>query len=820
MDDVRLAIRSLRAAPIVSAVAVLSLALGIGANTAIFSLVNSLLLRQLPVRDARALVLVTDPTSPGVRAYAYAVWDAFHRYVDVFDGLLAWSPAEFNLAPRGEAQLVSGAWVSGSYFDTPGVRPVLGRVLAESDDRPGGGPDGAVAVISHGLWQRSYGGAADVIGRTLMLDGAPFIIVGVTPPRFAGLEPGRTADVIAPFGAAPVLQRGGNLQVTIMARLRAGQSLDAATVALRRLQPQVREASLPRASNWRQRDLDAYLRDGFVLVPGATGSSRLRLRYERPLLILMAVVALVLLIACANVANLLLARAAARQRELQVRMALGASRWRLMRGMLVESAVIAAVGAAAGMLMASWASRLVVQQLSTSINPIALDLSPDASVAIFTVVVTCAVTLLFGMAPAIRASRVPPAGALNSGRSSFSDRRSHGPSGALIVTQVALSVVLVVGAGLFLGTFSSLMAVPLGFEPERVLMASVSADAAHAPADRRLQLFERVRDAVRAVPGVADAAFSFLTPVAGPILLRPIEVADRDARSERDRLSSVNLVSPGWFRTLGTPIVAGREFTDADAAGAPSVVIVNRAFARRFLRADNPIGGIVTVGIVGPNAGSAEVVGLVGDAVYASLREPAPPTMYFPLAQLRNAPPASLTLTVRTEAAAPMAMARSVAAAVGSVNPEAALAFRPLTNQIEASVAQERVLALLSGFFGGLAVLLAALGLFGVTSYSVNRARREIGIRMALGAAPSSVLRLVLGRVVLLVGAGVAIGIVVSLWATRFTTTLVFGLEARDPLVPALSAALLLGVGLLAALPPAWRASHVDPSVVLRAESL
>jgi putative ABC transport system permease protein len=441
-------------------------------------------------------------------------------------------------------------------------------------------------------------------------------------------------------------------------------------------------------------------------------------------------------------------------------------------------------------------------------------------VAIFTVVVTCAVTLLFGMAPAIRASRVPPAGALNSGRSSFSDRRSHGPSGALIVTQVALSVVLVVGAGLFLGTFSSLMAVPLGFEPERVLMASVSADAAHAPADRRLQLFERVRDAVRAVPGVADAAFSFLTPVAGPILLRPIEVADRDARSERDRLSSVNLVSPGWFRTLGTPIVAGREFTDADAAGAPSVVIVNRAFARRFLRADNPIGGIVTVGIVGPNAGSAEVVGLVGDAVYASLREPAPPTMYFPLAQLRNAPPASLTLTVRTEAAPPMAMARSVAAAIGSVNPEAALAFRPLTNQIEASVAQERVLALLSGFFGGLAVLLAALGLFGVTSYSVNRARREIGIRMALGAAPSSVLRLVLGRVVLLVGAGVAIGIVVSLWATRFTTTLVFGLEARDPLVPALSAALLLGVGLLAALPPAWRASHVDPSVVLRAESL
>jgi predicted permease len=439
MDDLRLAVRSLKATPIVSGVAVLSLALGIGANTAIFSLVNGLLLRELPVRDPSALVLVTDATVPGVRAYAYGVWESFRRYVDVFHGILAWSSTEFNLARRGETQVAYGVWVSGSYFETLGIPPLLGRVLTESDDQPGGGPDGPVAVISHGLWQRRYGAAQDVIGRPLMLDGVSFTIVGVTQPRFAGLEIGRTVEVIVPFGTAALMRGPGNLPVTIMARLQTGQTLEAATVALRRLQPQIREASLPQGSSWRKQDLDAYLRDGFVLVPGATGSSRLRLRYERPLVLLMAIVALVLLVACANIANLLLARATARQRELQVRIALGASRWRLMRGMLAESVLIAGAGAALGILIALWGSRLVVQQLSTRINPIYLDLSIDSTVAIFTVAVTGAVTLLFGIAPAIRGTDVFPSGALKVSHQATSGGRSLGPSAALIVTQVALS---------------------------------------------------------------------------------------------------------------------------------------------------------------------------------------------------------------------------------------------------------------------------------------------------------------------------------------------------------------------------------------------
>jgi putative ABC transport system permease protein len=816
MTGLRLAVRSLQATPVVTGAAVLSIALGIGATTAIFSLTNSLLLRRLPVSDPSALVLVTDATVPGVRAYALGVWNSFERLVDVFDGTLAWSPTEFNLEPRGEAQIVHGAWVSGSYFETLGVPPVLGRMLAAADDRGSGGVDGPVAVISHALWQRRYGAAPDVIGRPLTLDGVPFTVVGVAPQRFSGLDVGRRADVFVPFAAARSVPGHSNLQVTMMARRRANQTVEAATAALRLVQPQIREAALPQGSRWRKQDLDAYLRDGLVLVSGATGNSRLRLQYQRPLGLLMAVVALVLLIASANITNLLLARATDRRRELQVRSALGASRWRLIRGLLAESLVITGVGAVLGIAMASSGSSIVVQQLSTQTNPIQLDVSIDSTVALFAIALTGLVTLLSGIVPAIRGTDVFRSGF----RSGFrkEGRRSFGPSAALIAVQVALSLTLVVGAGLFLRTFASLAAVPLGFDPDHVLMAAVGASDLRVPPTQRLELFERVRDAVRSVPGVNDAAFSFLTPAGGPILFRPIEVADGASTPERDRLSSVNLVSPDWFRTFGTPLVVGREFVDADRAGATPVVVVNQAFVRKFMTGSHPLGQVVRFGIVGPNVGAAEVVGVAGDAVYSSLRDPVPPTVYFPLAQLQNVLPSSLTLTVRTETTAPLQMTRSIAAAIATVDPDAALTFRPLTEQITASLARERILALLSGFFGGFAVLLAGLGVFGITSYSVSRRRREIGIRMALGAAPGDVIRLFLGRVSLMLAAGVVIGAGAGMWMTQFTKSLLFGLEPHDPVTFALAAVLLLSAGLSAALPPAWHATQVDPSVALRSE--
>jgi predicted permease len=533
---------------------------------------------------------------------------------------------------------------------------------------------------------------------------------------------------------------------------------------------------------------------------------------------LMVVVALVLMIACANIANLLLARTIARQHDLQVRVALGARRWRLVRSLLAESLVLGLAGATVGILMASWGSRLLVRQLSTPANPIDLDLSIDAHVAAFTVAVTATVTLLFAIAPALRAMDVLPSGSLRASYQVASGHTRLGPSSALIVAQVALSVVLVVGAGLFLRTFRSLITVPLGFDPDRVLIVTVSADDARARPEQRLLLFERTREAVRLLPGVAEAAFSFLTPVSGPILLRPVELAGGSSLPERERLSSVNLVSPGWFSTLGTRMAAGREFTDADRAGTPPVVVVNQTFARKFLNGEDGLGRIISIGIVGPNAGSAVVVGVAADAVYSSLREPAPPTIYFPLAQLRNAPPASLTLSVRSKIGSPLVLARSVAAAIATVNPAAVLTFRPLADQINESLVQERVVAMLSGFFGALAVVLAGLGLFGVTTYSVSQRRREIGIRMALGAAPNAVLRLVLARVFLLVATGVTIGAAVSVWAGRFVASLLFGLQPRDPWTFAGAVVLLVGVGVLAALPPAWHAARTDPAAVLRSE--
>jgi predicted permease len=805
----------------VSVITIMCLAIGIGGNTAMFSVVNGLLIRQLPVRDAGRLVMVTDETTPGIRTYAMPVWEQLWQHRSLFEGVLAWSPTEFNLTSRGEREPADGVWVSGSFFDTLGLAPLLGRGLAKVDDQIGNGRDGLVTVISHAFWQRRFGAAPDAVGRTLTLDGVVFTIVGITPPAFTGLDVGRTFDVMVPFAAMPRLgvheyQPG----VRIMGRLKPGQTRAGASLAVRQVQPAIRAAALPRVatSRWRAQDRDAYLREGFVLAPGGAGASRLRQQYERPLLTLLGMVALVLLIACGNIANLLLARAAMRQREFRIRMALGAGRWRLVRARLVESLTLAAAGAALGVALASWGSRLLVRYLSTPSNPIQLDVSIDGSVLIFATAVTVIATLLFGVAPAVRAASDHEGGALTTRNGSALGSRPGGPAGALLIGQVALSVVLIVGAGLFVRTLTALLSVPLGFEPDRVLLANVSTDGTRVGPEQRVLLFERTQEVIRSVAGVADAAWSFLTPVSGPILLRPVELEDAPGLPERQRQGSVNVVSPGWFHTLGTPIVAGREFTQQDRIGAPAVVVVNESFVRQFLSASPPLGRTITFGIVGPNPASAEVVGVAADAIYESLRSPAPPTMYFPLAQLRPAPPGSLTMTIRVVQGPSLAVAKSVAAAIRTVNPDLALTFRPLADQISTSILQERALATLSGFFGGVAVLLSALGLFGVTSYSVSRRRREIGIRVALGATRGAILRLVLARVSVLVSVGLAIGAGISLWASPLAASLLFGLEPRDPATLVSALLLMASISLLAALRPALHAASVDPAVVLRTE--
>jgi predicted permease len=820
MQDLRDAFRALKSTPVVTIVAILSLALGIGANTAIFSILDSLLLRSLPVMEPHRLVMLADMN--GRRSsWTNPIWEQIRERQAIFDGAFAWSTTRFNLAQGGQTELVDGMWVSGRLFEVLGVPPILGRTLTEADDRRGGGPDGAVAMISYGFWQRRFGGAADVIGRSLTVERVPFTVVGVTPPQFFGADVGRAFDVAIPIGTDPLirgkessLDRRSWWWLNVMFRLKPGQSLEQGQTAFRGVQAQIREATMPQ--DWREEDKTAYLKEPMTLVQAASGGSPLRERYRRPLTTIMVVVGLVLLIACANIANLLLARATARRHELSIRLALGASRLRIARQLLTESLLLASVGALLGLGLAQSGSRLLVRQLSTGANTVFLDLTLDWRILAFTASVAILTSLLFGTAPALRGTRAEPHDALKAQGRGIAGEGRLGLGSTLVVLQVALSLVLVVAAGLFVRTFASLATLDLGFDRERVLVASLNAQRLQLEPSQRPDLFRRTLEAAAAVPGVSSAALSVVTPVSGSTWNNRIELPEGPSLPERERQTYINLLSANWFKTYGTPLLAGRDFTDADHLQAPPVAIVNEAFAKKFTPGRSPIGVRVRQP-GGPDRPTVDrqIVGYVKDAVYRSLRDPVPPTLYVPYTQ-QPEPPSSMSLSVRAQAGSPVLLTRPLAAALTRVHGDIAITFRPLAEQVSSALVQERIVAWLSGFFGGLALLLAGLGLYGVTSYAVSRRRSEMGIRMALGAAPREVVTLVLRRVAVLVGVGTLVGAAASLWASRFVSTLLYGLEPRDPFTLAASILVLVAIGAMAGWLPARRASRVDPATVLR----
>lgn len=828
-QDLRLAARSLRSAPGVTAMAILSLALAIGANTAIFSIVDSLLLRALPVRDPGRLVHVTDAvvTEDGttrVRAWSNPVWEQIRNRAGFFEALTAWSFTRFDRSSGGETQFVDGVWADGGFFGTLGVQAALGRTFSDEDDRRGGGPDGPVAVISYAYWQRQWVGALDVLGGEVRLEDVTFTIVGVTPPEFHGPEVGRSFDVIVPLRTEALIRRRDSALdsastnfLTIMARLKPAQSLEAATAALRGIQRQVREATL---GPWDAQVAERFLTAPFTVLPAATGYSTLRRSYERPLLIIEAVVALVLLIGCVNVANLLLARAVARRHELSVQVALGASPWRLARQLFAESSILAAAGAAFGVVVAAYGSRFLVRQLSTPTAVVFLDVSIDGRVIAFMAAVTAVTVLLFGTAPAFRATRADPVDALKEQGRAPSQQAHGGMMERVIVVQVALSMVLLVAAGLFIRSFNQLANRPLGLQPQRVLVVALDPQRTMVAPEQRVALYERVRDAVAGLPGVAHAAMSHITPVGGGGFTPPVEIAGKGTAMRVDPNEDVfgNLISQGWFATFGTRVVAGRDFTEGDRTGAPRVAIVNETFVRRFLDGVSPLGRVITVYPNTPRALRMEIVGMAADAVYSSPRYAVPPTWFAPLAQfdVPGFPFSRISLSVRATTDAPAQLTKNVAAAVAEENPRLALTFRTLSNQIDTSLARERLMALLAGFFGLLALLLAALGLYGVTAHATSRRRTEIGIRLALGATPARVTRLLLARVSLLVVAGIVAGAALSLWATKFVDGLIYDVAPRDPATLIGAALVLLGTGAVAAWVPARRAVHIDPSTVIR----
>ena len=814
--DWRDAWRSLRAAPLVSAFAVLSLALGIGGVTALFSILNSLTMKPLPVRDPRALVLLDKGS------WSNPVWEAIRdRQGEIAGGAFAWATDRFNMSASGAADFVQGVWVSGGFFDVLGVSAQLGRTITPADDVRGGG-SGPVAVIGHGFWQRRFGGAADILGRTVTIERVPFTIVGVTPQGFLGPDVGRAFDVAVPLGTEPLVRRGRSgldqrtqWWMNIMARLRPGQSVEDATARLRALQPQIRAATLPtfqRADNAAQ-----YLSDPLTFISAPGGRSIWRPRYERPLTIVLALVGLVLLIACANVANLMIARASARQHELTLRLALGASRWRLARQLLAESSLLGAAGAALGVWFAGWASRLFVSQLSSVSSSVNLDLTLDVRVLAFSSAISIAAVLLFGVAPALTVSRL----AANDILKQYGRTESLGPRSrirqASLVLQVALSLALVVAASLFTRTLMELASRDAGFDRRGVLL--INADLRRSSAIRQSpdDLFDRLARAVASVPGVTASAASFTSPVGSAGWNASIQVPDGSPLTRRERLSWVNAVTPGWFGTLGLRMVAGRDFTAADRAGAPAVAIVNRAFERRFLAGKPGIGQVVRQAPPHP-PGDFEVVGIVEDAVYRSLRAPMEPTMYLPLAQAAGDAGTSIVLSLRSSSAAPRSLVKSAAAVLEREEPAAVLTFVTLEEQVQDSLAQERMVATVAGFFGSLGLLLAAIGLYGVTSHAVTSRQAEIGIRMALGAPAQGVVRLVLRRIAGLVTLGILLGVGLAAWAASYVSTLLYGLEPRDPWTFAGAAALLAAVATLAAWLPARRAARIDPIQALRAE--
>ncbi len=664
-------------------------------------------------------------------------------------------------------------------------------------------------MISHGLWQRRFGGRHDVLGSRLLIERVPVTVVGVAPEWFGGVDVGQPFDVAIPFGTDALL-RGlrsfmsseRSLLLTVMLRLKPGQGISEASAALRAMQPQIVGPNAP-----------AFLQEPFIVVDASRGisdRSRLRQQYQHPLVILSIVSSIVLVIVCLNIASLLLARATARRPELSVRLALGAPRWRLARQPLVEALMLGTVGAAGGMLFAAWASRALVTQLPLPGGPVSIDLSIDLRVFAFTVGVTVLAVVIFGTVPALQATRVAPIEALRDAGRGAGGRSTSLLSGGLVFAQIALSIVLVAGAGLFVRTLSRLVNVPLGFEPADMLVVSVNTPSTLEQADPT-QLHQRVLEAVSSVPGVTQAAGSVWTPVGtgGGGLLTDA----RGRRAGTSRPVAFNFVTPGWFATYRTAIRVGRDFDTRDGPNASRVAVVNEALRRSLLAEGEAVGSTIP-------CGSAEctVVGVVDDAVYGqSLRDAAPPTIYMPFAQSAGLvrPDAPFHISVR--GAGDTADVRTrLATRLTTVDPRVTFRFRRLDQELTASVAQERLLAMLAAYFGAVALLLSGVGLYGLSSYAVNRRRAEIAIRLALGGQPHVVVRAILNRIALFVLAGTALGVIAALWLARFVAPLLYGLEPHDPVTLVAAATILASVAAVAGWIPASRATRIDPAQVLR----
>jgi len=823
--DIRYGARLLRRNPGFATVAILSLALGIGANTAIFQLLDAILLRSLPVDHPEELADVVLTKTEGGRTGWFsgghpqltsAMWQEISQEQQGFAHLAAWNMQSLNLTQGGEARYANALWVSGNFFDTLGVRAAHGRSLSPADDQAGCG--GAV-VISNAFWQREFGGRGDVLGSTLRLEGHPFEIIGITPASFYGVEVGRNFDVALPTCAEPVANSPSRMKnpagwwLAAIGRLKPGWTAERASAQLASASSGILAATIP--SGYDALDRERYLKFQLGVRPAASGVSSLRTEYETPLWLLLAVAGLVLLIACANLANLMMARANSRLREMAVRLALGASPFRLASQMLAESLLLAGIGAAVGAGLAQLLSRLLVSFLSTENSQVFVSLTPDWRVLTFTSGLTLLTAILFGLLPAVQSARTPPGEAMTaSGRGTTAGRDRHSMRRALVVSQVALSLVLLVGALLFVRTLQNLEKVETGFHRTNVLVSTMDFTALNIPLPQRTTYRQQILERLRSIPGVDSAAGSNIIPVSGEGWNDNINISEFGIRRA---VANFDQVTPGYFRTMRTPLIAGRDFTENDTLASPLVAVVTETFVRKFLHGTNPVGKTFSVVLGdGKPERAYQIVGLVKDVKYSSLREEFTPIVFVSELQDQQPDPYSQVLL---RADVPLAdVTAAVKKEMAALNPGIVLKFSVFDRIVREGLLRERLMATLSGFFGLLAAILAMVGLYGVVSYMVARRKNEIGIRIALGANALSILGMILREAARLVGIGLATGTVLALFAGTAASAMLFQMKPSDPLTLVTAGASLAAVAVAASLLPAHRAARLDPMQALREE--
>lgn len=809
-------VRAWKRSPVVAGVAVLSLALGIGATTTFFSIVERLLLRTLEVHEPHQLAVLSADGPAEASRFTYPVWEQIRARDQLYEGAFAWWPWSVNLAPRGEVEMVQAVFASGGVFRTLWVDTVIGRPFDEKDDVRGGGPDGRVAVISYGLWQRRFGGTADVIGRTLSVERVPFTIVGVAPRSLPGLAVGTSFDVVLPLLSEPAVRpdfssvdAGRVAFLRIVMRLPPSRSLEAVTASLRADQAAIRDATI--APFRRHGDRGTFLASPFAVVPGAAGSTGAATYYAQSATVALGIGTLLLLACCGNVATVLLAHGARRHFELSVRVALGATRWQAGRQLLVDSLLLATAGAAAGLALSWWAGPWLVAQWDdaglTRSMPAALNWRGGAFAA-----ATGLITgVLCGLTAAWRATRIGPADSLKARGPRHS---SEAVQRGFVVAQLAFSVVVIVTSSLLLRSYDAILSAPALARLDGVMAVELRLARSAVPPAARPAVVDRVQTALAAFPGVVSS-LAMTVPFYGGAYFWAIEPIDHEGLGEPNRMALVNAVSSSHFDAVGVGVVAGRRFDGRDVATSPRVGVANQTFARKYLGGDQRVPQRVRTG-TGKGVRQIEIVGVVEDLPDTSLLSAPEPAMY--LARNQDVVEDGVVfVTVRPRSGGIVDTA-AIAAAIAGAAPEVSLRLVPLALTARSEFTRERMLAIVAGFFVALATLIAALGVFGVVSFGVTARRRELGIRLALGALPRQVGTLILwsaGRLLLI---GIAMGLLASWWATSFVSSLLVNTDAHHAGAFVATAGCLVILGLIAAWWPARQAARLDPAAVLRAD--